>query len=291
MERILVALEGSPVAAAQVANMLLDEWAEVELVVAYDDHHFGLTAEEMLSGVRVLFTVAAANRMSFYPVCGHLVEAVSNLATELDATMIVVSENKGTVWNRTASSRVYPDILRKTSVPVMVVPNLPAHPRIDLRKFRKILYATDGVMDSAVTFQFVQTLMNALPYAELFSLYVTDDGVYPGAPLPSEHYQCEQNRTNRVVRRLMKSTFSNSEVRHHVLTCEGPVIRAISDVAVHERVDMVVVGSHRPDSMTRYIVRSVGKAVMSRTQVPIVVVNHPFGRMLNALHTQVVEQI
>lgn len=301
MKRIFYATDGSPhsLAALPVVKALMKEFPEARLTALYVSdgltHLFGLRADHYLqveeaTASHIRDTIARelsphlSERMDFLHEYGRPATLICDSAERWKSDIVILGTHGRGMPDRVLVGSVSQEVLRRAEIPVMVVPPAP-----QTYELRKVLFATDGSSGVYSAEQFVRSLMDAVPHLETLSVYVLNvmtHGPYTG--FSESVFERERQRAEAIERDLAERIFAAYGDRHRFYAVEGHPVQSICNVARSAKVDLIVLGSHRHNTMDRWILGSVGEGVARMTPVPAVIVKDPQLRSLfgDAVHDE-----
>lgn len=135
----------------------------------------------------------------------------------------------------------------------------------------KILFATDGSNYSKKAYPVIETLLSKWPDVQVIVLYVSPttmlpaDNHSPGTSEPEGNYAKD-------LKEETLAAFKPWEPRVQFQVVAGPPTLTICDVANHEGVDLIVVGSHGKGAFDRLVLGSVSHGVLNRAKMSVLVV-------------------
>jgi nucleotide-binding universal stress UspA family protein len=135
--------------------------------------------------------------------------------------------------------------------------------------FRKILVAVDGSCHSSRTLEFADQLSRRYKTA-LLVLHA-----FPRDLLGTPHYQGVLESREMIGEQVLANARAQLNERVPVETqlIEGPPAPAILRVALEERCDLIVIGSHAHGQLAGIPPNSVGSVVAQRAVCPVLIVH------------------
>jgi nucleotide-binding universal stress UspA family protein len=140
----------------------------------------------------------------------------------------------------------------------------------------KILLPVDGSEFSRAAVEFVasrSTLIGTDPTVDLVNVQLpvpSRAARVVGKPVLSEYYEEESDKALKpALKRLAKAGLSAST--HYLVGHPG---EEISAAAIHDKVDLIVMGSHGRSALKGLLLGSVTNNVLARTRLPVLVIRH-----------------
>ena len=269
LERVLVPLDGSDVAAAvlpQIRRILLYKDAEILLVQGVSTlKNAGPEAVELpeilqahalkyLEGIAEALRSQGAQVRSFARP-GDAAEVILDVTSEEKATLIAMSTHGRTGLPRWIRGSVAEKILRASRVPVLAVRSFPASPPADVA-FKRVLVPLDTTEPS------LEVVGPALEVAELYGSSVTllhvCEGPACSVPVPELTRAYERFRQRGLdVQPVMK---------------QGDPAAQILDVARELKADLIAMTTHGRTGLSRWALGSVAEKVLRAAEGPLLVV-------------------
>ncbi len=299
LERILVPLDGSPLAEgilAQLRPLLMRRDAEVQLLRvvpfptsmrAYDTSlraEAHLEAKRYLSGIeKVLADKGVSVRSTVRD--GAVAEEVLDIAARESATMIAMSTHGRSGVARWVLGSVAEKVIRASKVPVLLMRSFAGAPAApapkEERAFRKILVPLDGSETS------MAVLPSAAELAKLYDatvllLYVEETVFYPpgsfagamvGLPVVPPPEPDAPRGGGESTLKYAADKLASAGVREIItLTSGGDPAVQILELAARKMADVIAMATHGRTGLTRWVLGSVTEKVLRASTLPMLVV-------------------
>jgi nucleotide-binding universal stress UspA family protein len=233
---------------------------------------YALPYDELMAGARAVAEDAASLAIRHRPgVVPETVTAIGSPRTVLldatrDAHLVVLgSRGRGPVRSKFLGS-VSAAVTKHAECPVVV-----CRPGTSLRVKNGVVVGADGTATSlpVIEFAFRQASLHSQPLTVLHSMYDPMATVAPAHVVPGSDDTAEQSRL-LVAESVAGFREHYPDVPVTLETARGLAAEAL--VAVADRYDLVVLGRHPVDSLTRRLTGAVATAVLERSRTTIAVV-------------------
>jgi nucleotide-binding universal stress UspA family protein len=143
----------------------------------------------------------------------------------------------------------------------------------DVNMYKRILVPTDG-SEFAKKAQLHALFLAKVSNAEIIALSVSENHFINGISITEEVEQLNQILKDRCEEDLKEFEDMNNEgVKISSVIKEGSPANVISDVAIEEDVDLIVIGSSGKSGFDRFILGSVSDKVVNAAKCPVLVVH------------------
>jgi len=224
----------------------------------------GGEAETLVAGTveRLAAAGVMADKEVFRAQAGHVAAAISKVAHEFKADLVVLGSRGLSDWRSLFQHSVSHQVLAALDCPVLVVRTRPAG---DLASTRRIMVAVAGGDDIAPAVRAASAVARARRCSAL-AVHVAQAIVSPaGAYFESE---AESQRTiDRTVQELRAAGVD----AQGVVAPAGPVAVTLTSVAEDWNADLIVTGSGRMGDAASLVLGSVSHNLLHASDVPVLI--------------------
>ena len=265
-ERILLATDGTAQSRAAVdATIELARFTGTVVRVA----HICLTetggeAESLVAGTveRLVAAGVMADQEVFRADPGHVAAAISAVAHDFKADLVVIGSRGLSDWRSLFQHSVSHQVLTALDCPVLVVRTRPAG---DIASTRRVMVAVAGGDDIAPAVRAASAVARARRCSVL-AVHVAQAMVSPvGAYFEGDD---EAQRTiDRTVRELRAAGLD----AQGLVAPAGPVAATLARVAEEWNADLIVTGSSRMGDAASLLLGSVSHELLHASEVPVLI--------------------
>jgi nucleotide-binding universal stress UspA family protein len=297
-KRILVAVDNSNRSERAVRQaVILAQRTDAEVILAHVIEPDGVTENDWATVTYAERRYVATHLLERYAksvptqITIELLEGkdvaleLTRLATRTATDLIVIGTHGRTGLARWIQGSVAEEVLRRASVPVMLIRDAEVF-SITESPLQRVLVTTDGTSLSRDALHVARYLATGL-HAELFVLHVMPDpGLPPTTPI------------DKALRRdleLESGLILNEAIRDLEYPRAQPLLiaehgRHVSEAIVHAArdhgIDLIIMGTHGRSGLDRLLVGSVAQGVSCRAEVPVILVKSGQGFVRDSARTE-----
>lgn len=266
-KRILLATDGSAQSQAAVdATIELARFTGTMVRVAHictaEDRG---EAEALLAGTveRLAAAGVMADQEVFKGDAGHVAAAISTVAGEFNADLVVLGSRGLSDWGSLFKHSVSHQVLAAVDCPVLVVRTRPAG---DIASTRRILVAVAGGDDIAPAVR-ATTAVARSRRCTVMAVHVAQAIVSP----PGLAYFENDEEIQRTIARTLQELRDAGVAAEGMVAPTGPVVATIARVAEEWNADLIVTGSSRMGDAASLLLGSVSHGLLHESAVPVLI--------------------
>ena len=199
-------------------------------------------------------------------------DSILEVAQSSDVALIAMGTHGKTGWDRLRLGSVAESILRQAPCPVLTV-HASVTSRTSVNPSRlslsRLLVATDFSSSSKAALRAAGVLAKRLN-GQIVLVHAADpSGSLQSGPLRVDEFS--RKRYARQFQRIISASRADEVITDKVVITGNPV-EVIFDQAKHQKVDLIIVGTHGRRGMKRLMLGSVAEAVVRKAACPVFVV-------------------
>ena len=265
-ERILLATDGTTWSEAAVdATIELARFTGTVVRVAHIcTVETGGEAETLVAGTveRLVAAGVMADKEVFRAQAGHVAAAISKVAHEFKADLVVLGSRGLSDWRSLFQHSVSHQVLAALDCPVLVVRTRPAG---DLAPTRRIMVAVAGGDDIAPAVRAASAVARARRCSAL-AVHVAQAIVSPAGA----YFETEAE-SQRTIERTVQELRAAGVDAQGVVAPAGPVAVTLASVAEDWNADLIVTGSSRMGDAASLVLGSVSHNLLHASDVPVLI--------------------
>ena len=266
-ERILLATDGTtPSEAAVDATIELARFTGTVVRVAHIcTVETGGEAETLIAGTveRLAAAGVMADKEVFRAQAGHVAAAISKVAHEFKADLVVLGSRGLSDWRSLFKHSVSHQVLTALDCPVLIVRTRPGG---DIASTRRIMVAVAGGDDIAPAVRAASAVARARRCSVL-AVHVAQAIVSP----PGLAYFESDEETQRTIERTVRELRAAGVDAQGVVAPSGPVAATLARVAEEWNADLIVTGSSRMGDAASLVLGSVSHELLHASDVPVLI--------------------
>ena len=222
-------------------------------------------AETLVAGIveRLLAAGVMADKEVFRGDAGHVAAAISTVAHDFKADLVVLGSRGLSDWRSLFKHSVSHQVLTALDCPVLVVRTRPAG---DIASTRRIMVAVAGGDDIAPAVRAASAVARARRCSVL-AVHVAQSIVSP----PGLGYFESDEETQLTIERTVQELRAAGVDAKGVVAPAGPVAATLARVAEEWNADLIVTGSSRMGDAASLVLGSVSHELLHASDVPVLI--------------------